>query len=101
MKTPYSCFFAAAKRRARFSTVLFSLTLAPTRPQETPFSLRTSFCGSMTTSAVAALLNFIVILLLWTAAQLMQHKPDAPAKETPFAGASGLSGAMHWCRGCQ
>ena len=24
------------------------------QPQETPFSLRTSFCGSMTTSAVSA-----------------------------------------------
>src|SRR5215471_2928235 len=55
MKTanPYS--FAALKSRVRFSTVLFSLTLAPTRLHETPFSLRTSFCGSMTTSAVSLL----------------------------------------------
>ena len=47
-----------------FSTVLFSLTLAPTRPHETPVSLSTSFCGSMTTSAVSLLLNFIVMLLV-------------------------------------
>ena len=64
MNTPKSCSFAAWKSRARFSTVLFSLTLAPTSPQETPFSLRTSFCGSMTTSAVSVLLNSIVMLLV-------------------------------------
>lgn len=39
---------AASKSRARFSTVLFSLTLAPTCAQETLFLLKTSFCGSMT-----------------------------------------------------
>src|SRR5258708_916585 len=46
-----------------FSMVLFSLTLAPTNGQETPFSLKTSFCGSMTTSAVSCLVIFIVRLL--------------------------------------
>ena len=45
-----------------FSTVLFSLTLSPTKAHETPFSLRTSFCGSMTTSAVSFLSMFMVFL---------------------------------------
>src|SRR3954463_2720164 len=45
-----------------FSTVLFSVTLAPTRLHETPFSLNTSFCGSITTSAVAAELTSIPLL---------------------------------------
>ena len=45
-----------------FATVSFSWTLSPTRPQETPCSLKTSFCGSMTTSAVSFLSNFMVQL---------------------------------------
>src|SRR5262249_13541983 len=53
MNTPKSALLAAVKRRARFSMVLFSLTLSLTRGQETPFSLRTSFCGAMTTRAVS------------------------------------------------
>src|SRR5258708_32214032 len=64
MKPPKPCSFAAWKSRSMFSTVLFSLTLAPTNPQETPFSLRTSFCGSMTTSAVSFLLKSIIRLLI-------------------------------------
>ena len=64
MKTPKSCSFAALKSRAMFSTVLFSLTLSPTKPQEMPFSLRTSFCGSMTTSAVSFLWIFMTLLLV-------------------------------------
>ena len=43
MKTPKPLSFAAWNRRSMFPTVLFSLTLSPTNPQETPFSLRTSF----------------------------------------------------------
>src|SRR5262249_3208321 len=60
MKTPKPCSFAALKSRAMFSTVLFSLTLAPTNPQETPFSLKTSFCGSMTTRDVSFLSRTMV-----------------------------------------
>src|SRR5882724_2756761 len=56
---PKPCSFAARKSRARFSTVLFPLTLSPTNPHETPFSLSTTFCGSMTTTAVSFLWNFI------------------------------------------
>ena len=41
----------------------FSLTLSPTELQETPFSLKTSFCGSMTTSAVSLLVKFMLLLL--------------------------------------
>src|SRR5215475_11690158 len=63
MNTPKSALLAAVKRRARFSMVLFSLTLSPTRRQEIPFSLRTSFCGSMTTRAVSFLLNCMRLLL--------------------------------------
>src|SRR5215510_9626719 len=55
MKTANPPSFAATKSRARFSTVLFSRTLSPTRLHDTPFSLRTSFCGSMTTTAVSLL----------------------------------------------
>ena len=44
--------------------MLFSLMLSPTSPQETPFSLRTSFWGSMTTRAVSLLLNSIAMLLI-------------------------------------
>src|SRR5215813_18734 len=36
-----------------FSTVLFSVTLCPTAAQALPFSLRTSFWGSMNTTAVS------------------------------------------------
>ena len=72
MKTPKPCSFAALKSRARFSTVLFSLTLSPTRPQETPFSLRTSFCGSMTTSAV----SFLSIFILFPLSEGLDRRAD-------------------------
>ena len=62
MKTPKPWSFAAWKSRSMFATVSFSWTLSPTRPQETPCSLRTSFCGSMTTSAVSFLSIFMVQL---------------------------------------
>src|SRR5215467_7469842 len=52
MNTSYPCCFAARKMRSMFSTVLFSVTLAPTAAQAAPFSLNTSFCGSMKTTAV-------------------------------------------------
>src|SRR5947209_8533755 len=64
MKTPKPRSLAARKSRSRFSTVLLSRTLAPTRAQETPVSLRTSFCGSMTTRAVSLALNSTVMLLV-------------------------------------
>ena len=47
--------FAAWKIRSMFATVRFSVTLAPTLAQFAPFSLSTSFCGSMNTSAVSVL----------------------------------------------
>src|SRR5260370_16784039 len=47
-----------------FSEVLFSLTLAPTKRHEMAFSLKTSFCGSMTTSAVSFFWIFMVLLLV-------------------------------------
>ena len=43
-----------------FSTVLFSVTLAPTAPQFAPLSLSTSFCGSMKTTAVSLFWNVMV-----------------------------------------
>jgi len=69
MKTSNPFFFAAWKMRSMFSTVLFSLTLSPTAPHAMPFSLKTSFCGSMNTSAVSFLLIFMVYLLLSYAAR--------------------------------
>src|SRR5262249_28921943 len=53
MRTSYPCCFAAWRMRSMFSTVLFSLTLWPTAAHAAPFSLRTSFCGSMKTTAVS------------------------------------------------
>src|SRR5437867_3231162 len=53
----YPFCFAARKMRSMFSTVLFSQTLWPTAPHAVPFSLRTSFCGSMKTTAVSFRLN--------------------------------------------
>src|SRR5262249_25491389 len=53
MRTSYPCCFAARKMRSMFSTVLFSVTLCPTEPHAAPVSLRTSFCGSMNTTAVS------------------------------------------------
>ena len=35
-----------------FSTVLFSVTLSPTKPHITPSGLRKSFCGSVINTAV-------------------------------------------------
>src|SRR6266853_205887 len=55
MNTSYPFAFAALKIRSMFSTVRFSVTLAPTAPQLAPFSLSTSFCGSMNTTAVSLL----------------------------------------------
>src|SRR4051794_6838691 len=63
MKTPKPQSFAARKRRSMFSTVWFSRMLSPTSRQETPRSLRTSFWGSMTTSAVSPFWNSISDLL--------------------------------------
>src|SRR5262245_52266042 len=57
MNTSYPCCLAARKMRSMFSTVLFSLTLWPTAPHPAPVSLRTSFCGSMKTTAVSFRLN--------------------------------------------
>src|SRR5262245_19890309 len=53
MKTSNPFCFAAWKMRSMFSMVLFSLTLPPTNPHARPFSLKTSFCGSMKTIAVS------------------------------------------------
>jgi len=50
---------AAANRRPRLSTVLCCVTLSPTAPQTTPFGLRKSICGSITTSAVRARSSFM------------------------------------------
>src|SRR4051794_22504766 len=71
MKTPKPRPFAARNSRSRFATVSFSRTLSPTRAQETPPSLRTSFCGSMTTSAVS---------LLWNSMALPFVRDDLPAE---------------------
>src|SRR5712692_6140701 len=55
MKTSNPFPFAALKMRSMFSTVLFSVTLSPTAPHARPLSLKTSFCGSMKTTAVSSL----------------------------------------------
>src|SRR5262249_49457938 len=52
MKTAYPFAFAAWNIRPMFSTVRFSVTLAPTARQLAPSSLSTSFCGSINTTAV-------------------------------------------------
>src|SRR5262249_22151369 len=57
MKTSYPCSFAARKMRSMLSTVRFSVTLSPTAAHAAPFSLRTSFWGSMKTTAVSFRLN--------------------------------------------
>src|SRR5260370_35066210 len=51
--------FAAANNGSRLSTVLCCLTLSPTTPQVTPFGLRKSIWGSVTTSAVRSKFNFM------------------------------------------
>src|SRR5215469_12427831 len=63
MNTSNPFCFAALKIRSIFSTVLFSLTLSPTNGHERPFSLNTSFCGSINTTAVSPLFMSIVALL--------------------------------------
>src|SRR5215470_13190927 len=50
--------------RSIFSTVLFSVTLAPTAPHAAPFSLKTSFWGSMNTMAVSLRPRVRRVLLL-------------------------------------
>jgi hypothetical protein len=55
MNTSYPFAFAALNILSMFSTVLFSVTLAPTLAQFAPLSLSTSFCGSMNTTAVSVL----------------------------------------------
>src|SRR4051794_5663490 len=55
MNTSYPWDFEASNILSMFSTVLFSVTLAPTAPQFAPLSLSTSFCGSMNTTAVSLL----------------------------------------------
>src|SRR6266700_979641 len=49
-----------------FSTVRFSVTLAPTAPQFAPVLLSTSFCGSMNTTAVSLLWMFMASPSLWS-----------------------------------
>src|SRR5260370_29227282 len=51
--------FAAANNGSRLSTVLCCLTLSPTTPQVTPFGLRKSIWGSVTTSAVRSKFSFM------------------------------------------
>src|SRR5215475_7030024 len=60
---PFS--FAALKMRSMFSTVLFSVTLSPTNGHARPLSLKTSFCGSINTTAVSFLLMFMVTSFFW------------------------------------
>src|SRR5438445_3069444 len=72
MKTSNPFSFAALKIRSMFSTVLFSLTLSPTAPHARPLSLKTSFCGSMKTTAVSFLCMFIVLL------QSISQSPPRP-----------------------
>src|SRR6516162_9720486 len=62
MNTSYPFAFATLKIRSIFSTVLFSVTLAPTASQFAPFSLNTSFCGSINTTAVSLVWIAMVIL---------------------------------------
>src|SRR5215510_12733148 len=73
MKTSYPFCLAALKIRSMFSTVLFSLTLSPTAPHARPLSLKTSFCGSIKTTAVSTLLICIVRLPITRAVE----QPDA------------------------
>src|SRR4030095_11172174 len=61
MKTSNPFSFAGLNICSMFSTVLFSLTLSPTKPHARPLSLKTSFCGSMNTTAVSHLLISIVL----------------------------------------
>src|SRR5260370_41413680 len=49
----------AANNRSRLSTVFCCLTLSPTTPQVTPFGLRKSIWGSVTTSAVRSKFSFM------------------------------------------
>src|SRR4029077_6624432 len=72
MKTSNPFSFAALKMRSMFSTVLFSLTLSPTAPHARPLSLKTSFCGSMKTTAVSFLCIFTVLL------QSISQSPPRP-----------------------
>ena len=54
-----------AKMSTRCWTVLFSVTLAPTLSQFFPVGLSTSIWGSIMTTAVSLLSNFMCGLLLW------------------------------------
>src|SRR5260370_4138714 len=51
--------YAVPNNRPRLSTVLCCLTLSPTTPQVTPFGLRKSIWGSVTTSAVRSKFSFM------------------------------------------
>src|SRR4051812_33238672 len=65
MNTPKPEALAAAKMSRRCWTVLFSVTLAPTLSQFFPVGLSTSIWGSIMTTAVSVLSNFMCGLLLW------------------------------------
>src|SRR5438132_2051571 len=89
MKTSNPFSFAALKMRSMFSTVLFSLTLSPTAAHARPFSLKTSFCGSMNTTAVSFLFMFIVLL------QTISQSPPRLFRTHPLFRGSRHSERLH------
>ena len=85
MKTPKPAAFAAPKSRSRFSTRAVLLDAVTDQTPRDARSLRTSFCGSMTTSAVSYLLDFIVRLLVLEV-HCEQPRPRPPVRRSGPAG---------------
>ena len=76
-----------------FSTVLFSVTLAPTAAQFAPFSLSTSFCGSMNTTAVSVFWISMIGYPFWTAGYLTRRARKSRINGTI---SSALSSRAKW-----
>src|SRR5467141_2980855 len=90
MNTSYPRTFAALKIRSMFSIVLFSVTLAPTAPQLAPFSLSTSFWGSIKTTAVSIFRNSMACLSMLAAPYVLGTRPQlrAPRRGSPICAGS-------------
>src|SRR5262245_39585813 len=87
-----------------FSTVWFSVSLAPTASHAVPLSLRTSICGSMNTTAVSFLWTLMAFVSAAVAAAV-PSKSDAATIPVPPISRSrrdgGTSSSFVICRSPQ
>src|SRR5215831_2640711 len=88
-----------------FSTVLFSVTLCPTAAQARPFALRTSFWGSMNTTAVSVGVRPVpdrcpgltLVLDDWASDWCRPSDDREAGRETPAAGLQeATTGLLMW-----